>query len=105
MIVTAVEALDGARRDGEYRCRRARRQRSRSTGTLATAGLLLESETAAPAAGAAPDSVTTPCAPEPPATLSGLADERSARVGAGGGAPAGVTVSVPRVRAAVVASR
>ena len=63
-------------------------------GTLATPVLLDESETAAPAAGAAPDSVMTPWEPVPPATLSGLVTRRCT-VGPGGGAPAGVTVSVP----------
>lgn len=63
-------------------------------GTAATPVLLLESETAAPAAGAAADRVTTPCEPEPPLTVSGLVTSRCT-VGRGGGAPATVTVSVP----------
>ena len=63
-------------------------------GTAATPALLLESETLAPDAGAAADSVTTPCDPEPPVTVSGLVTSRCT-VGRGGGAPAGVTVSVP----------
>jgi hypothetical protein len=61
-------------------------------GTAATALLLLESETVAPPAGAAPESVTTPWEAEPPATLDGLA-ARLWKAGAGGGAPAAVTVS------------
>jgi hypothetical protein len=61
-------------------------------GTLAAA-LLLASETVAPACGAAPVSVTVPCAPEPPVTLAGLTDTLcSAAAGAGGAG--GVTVSV-----------
>ena len=63
-------------------------------GTLATPALLEESATAAPAAGAAPESVMTPCEPVPPSTVSGLATSRWT-VGPAGGAPAGVTVSVP----------
>ena len=85
MIVTAVEALTALVEMAKTRRRRpagdghARRHAGH-------AGLLLESDTVAPAAGAAPDSVTTPCAPEPPATLSGLAtsalQRRPRRVGA-----------------------
>src|SRR5688572_27579959 len=41
-------------------------------GVAATAVLLLDSETAAPPAGAADVNVTVPCAPDPPATLDGL---------------------------------
>jgi hypothetical protein len=60
-------------------------------GTLATPGLLLESATCAPPAGAGPLSVTLPledCAP--PITLEGFSVSE-VRVGGGGGA--GVTVS------------
>ena len=41
-------------------------------GTAATPGLLLDSDTTAPPAGAAPDSETIPDVPLPPATLDGL---------------------------------
>jgi hypothetical protein len=61
-------------------------------GTPATPPLLLESETVAPPAGAAPESVTTPWEGEPPLTLDGLVT-RPWSVGAAGGAPATVTVS------------
>lgn len=61
-------------------------------GTLPIAGLLLDSATSSPPAGAAADSVTTPTALAPPTTFDGdsvipcrLTD---------GGADAGVTVSV-----------
>ena len=40
--------------------------------TLATPGLLLESDTTAPPAGAALESVTVPCELDPPVTLVGL---------------------------------
>ena len=75
-------------------------------GTLATPLLALESDTVVPPAGAVPESVTTPCEPDPPATLSGLTS-RPCSAGAGGGAPAGVTVSgavrlVPLYEAVIV---
>ena len=41
-------------------------------GTLATAGLLLDNDTVAPACGAPADSITNPEVGEPPATLDGL---------------------------------
>ena len=59
-------------------------------GTLATPVLLLDSDTAAPPAGAAPDSVTVPCELVPPVTLVGF--RVTAWRLAGGGS--GVTVSV-----------
>jgi hypothetical protein len=62
-------------------------------GTVTTPALLVESDTVAPACGAAADSVMTPCELDPPATVSGLATSLCT-VGPGGGAPAGVTVSV-----------
>jgi hypothetical protein len=49
-------------------------------GTVATAVLLLESETTAPPDGAAPVSVTVPCDVFPPTTLVGL-NERAESVG------------------------
>ena len=52
-------------------------------GTLATAGLLLDSDTIAPPGGAPPDSVTNPDVFEPPATLDGLT-VTLCRVGSGG---------------------
>jgi hypothetical protein len=61
-------------------------------GTPATPVLLLERATLWPPGGAALESVTTPCEPEPPVTLDGLTTKRWS-VGAGGGAPATVTVS------------
>lgn len=68
-------------------------------GTVTLAGtdaaaLLLESDTVAPADGAAPDNVTVPWAPEPPVTLAGLTETLCSAAG-GGAAAAGVTVSVP----------
>lgn len=59
-------------------------------GTLATPGLLLDSVTVAPAAGAPPESVTNPDVLEPPATLDGLIVTLCKLTAA---APAGVTVS------------
>jgi len=60
-------------------------------GTAATPVLLLESDTLAPPAGAALDSVTTPCHGEPPVTVDGLS-ARFCRVV--DGAAEEVTVSV-----------
>jgi hypothetical protein len=59
-------------------------------GTVATAGLLLESETRAPPVRADPLSVTLPIEEDPPLTLVGLS-VTEVRVGPGGGC--GVTVS------------
>lgn len=61
-------------------------------GTLATAGLLLDSVTEAPPCGAPAVSVTVPPPLLPPVTVDGL-NARFCSVGGGGG-PCGVTVSV-----------
>jgi hypothetical protein len=55
------------------------------SGTVATAVLLLESDTTCPPDPAAPVSVTVPVALVPPSTLIGLMDNEE-RVGGGGGA-------------------
>lgn len=60
------------------------------TGTLATAGLLLDNDTTAPAGGAPPDNNTNPDVLEPPATLAGL----TVTLCKVGPAASGVTVSV-----------
>ena len=62
-------------------------------GTPAAVGLPLESETAAPFAGAAPVNVTVPWALEPPATLVGVTD-RLARLASGGAGACAVTARV-----------
>ena len=62
-------------------------------GTPATPGLLLESATTAPPAGAALVKVTLPCEVPPPVTLVGLS-AKLLRLAAGGGGGTGVTVSV-----------
>jgi hypothetical protein len=59
-----------------------------------TAAELSESVTSAPPAGAALVSVTLPCEVPPPVTLPGFS-ARVFRLAGGGGADAGVTVSVP----------
>src|SRR5262245_34092765 len=61
-------------------------------GTLAEPGRLLAIVTAVPPAGAALGSVTRPDAFGPPGTLAGVT-VKPVRVGAGGGVPAGFTVS------------
>ena len=61
-------------------------------GTLATAGLLLDSETTVPACGATLDRLITPCTLEPPVTLAGLS-ARLCRLAGGGGGAGGVTVT------------
>lgn len=63
-------------------------------GSVAALVLPLVSDTVAPPCGAAPDSVTVPCAPEPPVTLCGLT-ETLCSVAGGGAAAGGVTLSVP----------
>ena len=55
-------------------------------GTPAAVGLPLDSEMAAPFAGAAPVNVTLPWALEPPTTLGGATD-RLARLASGGAGP------------------
>ncbi|MET0662828.1 MAG: hypothetical protein ABWZ42_06830, partial [Ilumatobacteraceae bacterium] len=59
-------------------------------GTLASAGLLLDNDTIAPAGGAPPDNNTNPDVLEPPATLAGL----TVTLCKVGPAASGVTVSV-----------
>ena len=54
-------------------------------GTVATAVLLLDSETSAPPEGAALVSVTVPCEELPPTTLVGLSDNVERVAGPGGG--------------------
>jgi hypothetical protein len=63
-------------------------------GTAAAPALLLESETVAPACGAAADRATVPCAVEPPERVAGLTETLWSVAGDGAGA-GGVTVSVP----------
>jgi len=62
-------------------------------GTLATAALLLESDTNAPPLGAAEVSVTVPVEPLPPTRLEGL-NVSDDNVAAGGGGASGFTVKV-----------
>jgi hypothetical protein len=63
-------------------------------GTLATLGLLLDSDTVALPPGGGPDNRTVPLALEPPVTVVGLTDTLCSVTG--GGSPAGVvTVNVP----------
>ncbi len=73
-------------------------------GTLATLGLLLDSDTVALPPGGGPESRTVPNAPEPPSTVDGLTEMLCSVTG--GGLPAGVvTVSVPVLVVAVVGGR
>jgi len=69
----------------------------RLAGTVATAVLLLESETIAPPVGAAPDKVTVACEVFPPTTVVGLSviDESEG----GGGTPFFVTVRLADLEA------
>jgi hypothetical protein len=63
-------------------------------GSEAAPVLLLDSDTVAPPCGAAPESLTVPCAPVPPVTLCGLTETLWSV--AGGGSAAGVvTANVP----------
>jgi hypothetical protein len=62
-------------------------------GTVATAVLLLDTDTAKPPAGAGDVSVTAPCDEAPPVTLAGFTATVESDAG-GGGAGGGVTVSV-----------
>ena len=64
-------------------------------GTAAAAGLLLESVTTAPPAGAAEERVTVPVDPEPPTTLAGLRETEVRVATTGAGFTARLAVRVP----------